>query len=274
MNHLEYLHKHYIDQPYEVSLETLARCNAACTFCPYPTLERIGEKMPDNLIHRLIDEMSDWKKPFSFCPFKVSEPLLDKRLYAVLKRFNNRVPKAEVRIFTNGSPLTLQRAEELANIKNLRLYVSLNSHIKEEYEPLMRLSFDRVVKNLDELHDTDFPHEVNVLKVGADEEFYNYVRERWPWFKPLLIKKDSWLGFTDADITEVPTTPCARWFELNIMANGKAALCCMDGTGEHGLGGDVNKQSLLEIYNMPAWRERREKMMNRHEVPVCRQCTY
>src|SRR6266568_9089325 len=37
----------YLDYPQEVHIETFAYCNAKCTFCPYPTMERQGDKMPD-----------------------------------------------------------------------------------------------------------------------------------------------------------------------------------------------------------------------------------
>src|SRR5262249_27338104 len=32
----------YLDYPQEVHIETLAMCNATCTFCPYPTMDRQG----------------------------------------------------------------------------------------------------------------------------------------------------------------------------------------------------------------------------------------
>ena len=38
------------------------------------------------------------------------------------------------------------------------------------------------------------------------------------------------------------------------MASGKVALCCMDGEGKHVIG-DVNTQSVLEIYNAPGLSE-------------------
>jgi hypothetical protein len=270
---LNWLRDNYLDQPAEIAIETQAVCNAACTFCPYPTLERIGTKMPTEMLYALVDQTRDWK-PFFFTPFKVNEPLLDKRLYPLLRYVNKHVPQATVRIFTNGSPLTLDWAEKLHNIDNLELYISLNSHRKAEYEPLMDLNFDRTIKNIDALHASDFRHPVNILKVGRDIPFAQYVLDRWPYFEPLLIKRDAWLGFTNSDNLEVPDHGCARWFELSIMATGKAALCCMDSTGEHGLGGDVTKQTLLEVYNMPVWRERREQMLNRKLVPTCQGCTY
>jgi len=99
------LNENWLDQPLEVSLETLSKCNAACSFCPYPSLERQGHKMPDELIDRLVKEMAQFSFPFMFSPFKVNEPLLDKRTLPLLRRMNKEVPHARLRIFTNGSAL-------------------------------------------------------------------------------------------------------------------------------------------------------------------------
>ena len=38
--------------------------------------------------------------------------------------------------------------------------------------------------------------------------------------------------------------------------------------------GDLNKQTLLEVYNAPLYRERREKQLSRKLVDVCKTCTY
>lgn len=67
----------YLDQPREVSLETLALCNAACEFCPYPTIERKGARMSDALITRLVGEMAQFPRPFYFSP--LSRKALDDR---------------------------------------------------------------------------------------------------------------------------------------------------------------------------------------------------
>jgi hypothetical protein len=48
-----------VDFPAIVHLETPAHCNAACNFCPYPTLERKGARRPDALIAKGINDLAD-----------------------------------------------------------------------------------------------------------------------------------------------------------------------------------------------------------------------
>jgi hypothetical protein len=265
----------YLDQPREVSIETLARCNAACTFCPYQTLERIGTKMPDELLDRLVAEMATFEKPFYFSPFKVNEPLLDVRVLPLLRRMNKEVPHAKLRLFTNGAPLTDRNIAEIADLKNVDcLWISLNEWRPEAYQKLMGIPFDRTASRIDALHRADFPHRVVLSTVGfPSENFRFYCFRRWPEFDALAIKKDGWLGYTDPQYPQIPDTPCFRWFDLSIMANGVASHCCMDGEGDFPIG-DVNKQTLLEIYNSPTWRERREGIWSRKRVHPCSTCTY
>lgn len=275
MNHLEQLRHYYHSQPNEVSIETLALCNARCTFCPYPTLERQGTRLPDALIDRLIDEMAAFEHPFHFSPFKVNEPFLDKRLLPICRKFSERVPHGTLRLFSNGSALTEKNIEGVAQLERVtHLWVSLNSHRPKEYEALMGLDFAHTAKCLDRLHARDFPHPVVVSRVGMDRDFMEYVAWRWPKFQPAIIKRDAWIDFTNADDLTVPASPCVRWWELNISATGKAALCCMDGEARFGFG-DVTKQTLLEIYNHPTLKAWRDGMMDRRDAgSPCSGCTY
>jgi len=274
LDHLRGLHRDYLEQPFEVSLETLALCNAACTFCPYPTLERKGQKMPTGLIYRLIDEMAAFPKPFFFSPFKVNEPLLDKRLFDICRTATERT-KAMIRLFTNGSPLTDRNVDKIAELDGVaHLWVSLNSVDDDEHMALMGLPFEKIAQNLDRLHKREFPHQVVVSTVGIpNQPFLDYCHSRWPNFSVCLIPNTGWLGYVDSDFESIPDEPCSRWWELSIMADGRVALCCMDGTGQYAIG-DVTKQTLLEVYNSPQWRERREELQSRRGIDPCHRCSY
>lgn len=267
----------WIDQPLEVSLETFAKCNAACTFCPYTTLERIDTKMPDALLERLVDEMVAFERPFYFSPFKVNEPFLDKRVLPMLRQLEGRTDKAHLRLFTNGSTLTDRVVDEIAGLNRVEhVWISLNEYREAEYEALMGLKWKQVTENIDRLHGRDkFPHPVMLSTVGRpNDAFRLYCLERWPKFASFALHRDAWVDFTDSQKETVPDSPCGRWWEINITATGKVALCCMDAEARWSYG-DVNEKTMLELYNHPQWRERREKYLSRKQVDYpCNSCTY
>jgi len=272
----------FMDYPMEVSVETMALCNARCTFCPYPTLDRKGEKMSDELLNKLVDEMISWDREMYFSPFKLNEPLLDKRTLPLCESINKRSQKIVLRIFTNGSALTPDNIAGIAKLERVaQLWVSLNSHIPEEYERVMGLKFEMTAKRLDYLHELDdFQHSVMLSCVGyPNEDFRRYCWERWPKFESMAIKKDAWLGYTDAQFPNIPDTACSRWFELSITARGTAAMCCMhDGQDTRYNIGDTNTHSLYEIYNAPRWKDRRVGLVSRKsldpETNPCGRCSY
>jgi MoaA/NifB/PqqE/SkfB family radical SAM enzyme len=278
------LREFYLDWPYEISLETFAKCNASCTFCPYTTLDRIGEKMPDELIDAIIEELKDHPHPFLISPFKVNEPFLDKRLIPICRKINAELPNAILRLFSNGSALTEKHIDEVATLSRVtHLWISLNEYEADAYKATMGLDFDRTVANLDLLHSKKasgaFPFDVMISRVrqalipnDADNAFSAFVKDRWPLFGVHLIKRDSWLGFTEPNDPEVPDAPCARWFELSVMATGKVSLCCMDGEGEFSIG-DI-RDGVFNTYNSAHWRERRLKMVSRKTIHPCSSCNY
>jgi hypothetical protein len=276
----------HMDYPMEVHIETLAVCNAACTFCPYPTMDRKGDKMSDQLIDKIIADLKQipTSVPFTIAPFKVNEPFLDKRIFSVCAKINEQLPSAWLRLFTNGSPLTEDIIEKICGVKKVtHLWISLNEVEAQAYEKLMQLPLDRTLSKLDLLHELvrqgRFPHPVMVSRVndgtGRDQIFLNFVQQRYPMFKPHLIGGRNWTGQVDVGTNaRVPPTGCARWYEVSIMASGKVALCCMDGEGRHVIG-DVNTQTVLEVYNSPGYRKMRQFTFSRKAAAApCETCAY
>ena len=283
--HIERLRRSkYKDFPTEVAFETMTLCNAACSFCPYPQLERKGTRMPDELIDKIIEDCKQIPQdvPFTISPFKVNDPFLDKRIFAICEKINRELPYAKLRLFTNGTPMTEANLRKVVPLKNLHhLWISLNHHEKEAYESLMALPYDKIRSRLDTLHmaveDGWFPHEVVISRVGdqtqADTDFIAFLEATYPRFKPWVIGRGDWVGDIEVD-AGVPPVGCTRWFELSIMATGEVALCCMDGEGHHVIG-DISKQSVLEVYNAPGFRVMRESKPTRLEAASpCDTCVY
>lgn len=276
----------YLDWPLEISIETMAKCNAACMFCPYPTLDRQGERMPDEMLDRIVEELKQHPHRFIVSPFKVNEPFLDKRLLPFCRKVMAELPNAMLRLFSNGSALTEKHLREVDKLERVyHLWVSLNTHEPEEYRRVMSLDFERTAANLDRLHSmkarNEFRHTVVVSKVmqgkqrsEVDQEFIDYCVDRWPLFDAFTIKRDSWLGNIDADDAPIPDAPCGRWNELSITATGVVARCCMDAHGAYPIG-DLRTQSLYEVYNSPEWRALRVGTVSRLTTgSPCATCNY
>lgn len=276
----------YMKYPKEVHIETQTVCNAACSFCPYPSLDRIGNKMSDSLINKIIKDLEDIPKEVRFWinPFKVNDPLLDVRLFDILRECNNRLSNAQLRIFTNGSALTKKHLLSIAGVKNIEhLWISLNHYDSREYEALMQLPFKRTIENLDVAHQLkangDITYDIVVSRVAdgtdADQIFYSSVTHRYPLFKCFIIKQDGWLGSNKNQIVNpnIPKTKCERWYELSITSTGIVSLCCMDGHAAYPIG-DVSSRHVIEVYNDPAYRKMRQGNMDRLSYSPCSQCSH
>lgn len=275
----------YLDYPAHVHLETYALCNAACSFCPYPGLERKGTRMPDRLIEKIVDDLTGIPAflEFQISPFKVNEPFLDTRLFAILALINRRLPQAWLTLTTNGSPVTEEILERLARVQRLRyLWISVNESTGEAYERTMGLPFDRTCARLERIHAWKASGRLQTTVVlsrvasrkAADVAFEEWVRARFPAFHCSLFGRGDWLGQVAARAVEpIPDAGCLRWFELSVTATGAVAHCCMDGEAHYSIG-DVNTNHALDIYNAPGYRRLRETARTRRDASPCRGCAF
>lgn len=276
----------YLKYPAMVHIETQALCNAACTFCPYPTLERKGVRMPDELIDKILRDLADIPREvqFQLAPYKVSEPFVEKRLFSILRAANQRLPNARISLISNGAALTESKIAELRTIRNLSyLNVSLNFSDPAEYRAVMKIPFERTVKRLDLLHEAKAAGELDIVvrltrvsgERAADRAFLEWTAKRYPAFVSMIVPRNDWIGdIPGAVLDAVPDAPCHRWFDLSITATGKVAMCCMDGEARYPKG-DVRKQHVLDIYNSPALLALRTQLISRRLADApCNRCTY
>lgn len=275
-------HTAYMNYPSHVHMETMAKCNAACNFCPYPTLNRQGVKMSDALIDKIINDLTEVPREvqFAISPLKVSEPFLDVRIFDIMRSINRQLPQAAIFLTTNASPLTEKKLKELQTIRNIGyIWVSFNDHRKKEYEEVMQLDYERTIDRLNLLHRyaTHFPFPVVLSRVGDgsadDAAFQHWVSEHYPRFNSSVFPRGDWLGQVENTVRPVPNMGCTRWFELSITASGVVAHCCMDGQAEYPVG-DITKQSVLQVYNSPEYRALRERTVSRLHVSPCNKCTF
>lgn len=275
----------YTDFPRMVGIETMAVCNGSCTFCPYPTMSRKGDRMSDSLLNRLMDEMVDefpQDLPFALCLTRLNEPFLDKRTFTVVDRMHEELPQATLWIYTNATPLNQANADRLRTWRNVELFnISFNHHEKEGYENAMGLPYERTVAHIDRLHEMHSAGEltfpINLSRVGdstrIDDEFRKWCGDRWPRFGTLVWEEyDFAARGSTYDPSMVPDTGCHQWYHLSVLASGKILFCCADCEGNFPVG-DVNDRSLLENYNDPQRKVLRAGLPSRRLVEPCYTCT-
>jgi len=224
------------------------------------------------------------------CPFLFQEPLMEKRLIAILDNIKQLNPKCDTAIFTNMSLMTPELSRELIETGYLdKLHISFygpNQHVYELLQPQLgysevRCNIQRFMKIRDSLkkkkpyvtmhyitmpmlipyHEGFFKEWRQIVdKVGyvAYDTFHGcmpYVDQRSYWGEP-----------------EPSMIPCQRlWTQFNILSNGDVVPCCLDYDGELVLG-NVNESSVGGIWTGKLFKELRQKHMQYQFPSMCRDC--
>jgi hypothetical protein len=267
----------------EVTIETFALCNAACTFCPYPALDRRGVRMPETLFRKIVDDLASGggPEPPIMSLSRVNEPFLDTRYFEFCDYIAARLQDTRLRHFTNATPLSetmLDRLLELKNTASIKL--SFNDHRPLEYERTMALDFELAFRNARGLHaraergELSFPVRMGRVGdgTGADADFVGWATKEFPLFQPVVTPRFDWIGRVDIEpVGSIPTVGCAQWFQLHFLADGDCAFCCIDSDGAHGTGNAADSHA-LDIYNSPARRRLRKAVQARSDVGICAGC--
>ena len=277
--------RHFRDFPSHVHIETTGRCNGRCTFCPHGSMDRRDVFMSDALFEKIVDDLAEipGDRRFAVSPLKVNEPLMDPKIFDRMARLTDRLPNAILWLTTNLNTLTPEMLDRLAEIPRIgHIWISLNSMDPQQYRSIMGLDPERTVRNihllLDRHKESPLADKIILGRVASetpsDREFVDAVHRQFgdgPYGVGSLAL-GNWCGAVPSRI-EVPSLPCARWFELSICCTGRVALCCMDGLCEHAIG-DVNTESVLNVYNAPGYRKLRERCHSRREVEPCDRCAF
>lgn len=282
----------YVKYPRSVSIETTGKCNAACSFCPHPELERNKSSMSDELFEKIITDLEDIPRehPFTLFPNGVNEPFMDRKFIDRLKIINERLPQANIQIFTNMHVMHRDFSERIRKIKNIEsINVSFYAANRAEYESVMKIDFERTVENLRQLMRLNREHQITrlpiILSRVADhsERDIAYAPQTQSLFAEFvegvdyLIKvknRTDWIGQIETDASPVPTQqPCGAWFDINIYCNGIVPHCCQDSEGTYSIG-DASKTDVLDIYNDPQFRYLRDHLTCRGAAGTpCNQCS-
>lgn len=274
----------WLNYPMNVSIETFSSCNAACNFCPYPSLDRKGTKMSEDLFKKIIDELSepkDYVLP-SINLTRVNEPFLDKRIFEFMSYVNTKLPLTKIKLFTNASLLDEKKLDQLLEVKNFsHLIISFNDHRPVEYEKVMQIPFKRTYENVKQIHERKKAGEIKFPIIlgrvgdgtGSDDDFLKWAENDFPLFQATVSARFDWIGKLQLNnFPLVPNLGCQQWFMLHFLANGKEAFCCIDSEADYGQG-NANLENVIDIYNLPYKKRMRMEKMSRDKNDICSKCS-
>jgi sulfatase maturation enzyme AslB (radical SAM superfamily) len=263
--------------PPVVRIETTNACNARCVICPHREMRRSITAIDERVYARLIDQCAAGGcREVHLHNF--GEPLLDKRLedriaYAKQKGIG------KVKIFSNGSLLTAERARRLIEAGLDEFKVSFDGANSEEFEQIRApLRFDAVVGNVVELvkqrnaarsklrvhvaccSTTDKQSTMRSLEKVVDQFAFG--------------KLHNWGGHSA--LKKRVRKPCSRlWRTFTVLASGEVSLCCLDYEGEQPLGRVDDSHSIRDIWNGQPYRDirRLHRESRQGQIPLCANCT-
>lgn len=296
--------RHWPSRPETINVEITAACDARCIHCPRLDMDRPMKPMAPELFKKMIDQAAELGV-HAICPngygeiCTIPQPMLEEYFgYLTGKGRHFRIL-----INTNGNRLTEERAELFIRHGVYLVNVTIDGATAETAESIRKnLKFDRIEENVKRL----------IAKRDRAGKKYPKVRvgmvmmpQTIPERQPFL---DRWQNVADfvgfggfssrlASVDPAPAAPvvqlgiagstpshkekewprptaCVLPFrDLNIWADGKAVLCCEDWNEEHVVG-DLNTETIREIWQGPRLSEVRRKHMARlgHEVDLCAKC--
>lgn len=266
----------------EFLLELQGDC---CDFPHTVTMKRTrsakGESMPDDLIEKIIADLSDIPSfhKFQINLSRVNEPFLDHRIFDIARMINARLSHASL-VFFNGTPLNDVNIEKLVSLNRVsRLNISLNEYEAQEYTRAMGLPFDRTLSVLQALHWAKlngriyFPVVLSRVGDGSerDDGFEAFVKSNFSVFDAEVSSRSGWLGLVDEQRGEIPDAGCSQWFKLHFSSDGREAFCCIDAEGKYG-NSNARERHVLEVYNRAERRVMRATIRSRLGYDICGKC--
>ncbi|MCP6757924.1 MAG: radical SAM protein [Fischerella sp. CENA71] len=284
--------------PRNLHIEATNICNAKCTFCAYPKMERKKELMLMEEFRKIVDQYVNMGgKYVSLTPI-VGDPFVDRYLFDRLDYLNQRSEIRGFYFYTNAILMKPEVSEKLlAYGEKLNIYVSWGGFDRETYKAIMGVDrFDVVRHNIEAFVEAK-------LKLGSSTALTIALRcpsikwhgELWEkfnqWKKEKIINiqfinaYDSWSGkVKDEKLKQVGLEPVIKPYKRGacellymkpiILANSKVNACaCRDVEAEL-IVGDLKESTLPEIWAGNGI----EELINRQESgdfpDVCKRCTW
>jgi len=260
-------YRNHLPFPSVIMIENTNCCNAQCVMCPREKLTRKPGFMAFELFEKIMKELSSARRQPVVNLHGFGEPLLDKLLPERIKLAKTSGIK-HTYIVTNASLLFPETSRKIINAGLDTMKISFYGTDQESYQATMRrLDFKVTLQNIREfvrirkelkkrnpkLILQYLPQEANEAKT---EEFQSLWRSVLDKRAGDCLNHSSLHNYGGGRaynrVGERIVSVCFYpWTALSVLCDGRAVTCCMDYNGVQGVG-DLNFQSVMEIWNGPA----------------------
>lgn len=228
----------------QIEIETNTNCNRACRICPVRSAPRRGGLMEDSLYATLLDQLEEMDYRGRLAPLFYNEPFLDSRLANLMAKAREKLPLAEILVYTNGSLATAQNLAELveAGVDGIIISQYQDNVGRDDARPLLK-SLDPKIRR-----------HVRYRILTEEDPLSNrggLVRVRNPTGKNVCFQAS-----TNAIVDY----------------RGNVVLCCNDYQTTH-VFGNIKNASIVEIWNKKEFKQvRAELRRGIFEWEMCKEC--
>ena len=197
-----------------------------------------------------------------FSPYLQGEPLLDRRLPELISMAHETLTRAKLLVQTNGDMLTVGKGVALFQAGLHKLIINCYDDDRGRLERL-RSTAAEIAKQLPQVkhvmgsfYDLIRPEPLTHIRQEI------IIEDKTHWTKD---GQENWAGNVPGIhmVREPVKAWCFRPFhQLYVHYNGDVVLCCCDWKGEV-VFGNINTQSLTEIFSGPVATMYREKLRNK-----------
>jgi len=241
--------------PIIMNIETINRCNGKCSFCPANIKDetRPFKLMDDKLFEKILSELEAINYSGVLSLFVNNEPFLDKRMPDMLKEARKRLPDAEILIQTNGTMLTAEKLNAIANSVDFLLINNYSNSY--ELTESSKMIYEYIKNNPEVFKNTN---------VTIDRRYVNAILSNRAGASP-----------NHAETKKVIHDPCILPLtDFTIFSNGVVGICCNDAREKTNYG-NLNNQSILDLLRDEKVVELKKAVtQDRSNYSFCKYCDF
>lgn len=272
--------------PTDILVETTTFCNLKCNMCPNRNLERARGEMPRDLWEKIVKEITEVAPETVLWPTIMGEPLmLGKRIFEYIQYAKDSGIK-KICLNSNFSLFSEELVVPLFNSGLDELIIGLDAVTEDTYKKIrVNGNFDKVTKNvglfISENEKRHRPIKLTIQMVLQDENideeqlFIDYWKNRACGIHLKIRHRIGWGGSVAPSSminkSYLENRIACLWIlrQMSILWNGLVPQCDCPGERYYG---DVNKQSLSEIWNGQLMALRQRHLAGDFSLHPCKYC--